>query len=231
MKLSIIMPVYNEKDTLLEILRRVQAVDLAALGLHKEIILIDDQSKDGTRELYKSINSPNVRIFFHDVNQGKGAAIRTGLQHATGDIVMIQDADLEYNPAEYPKLLKPILDGNSSVVYGSRLMHTDMKNMYWLHYLGNKFLSLATTVLYGTRITDMETCYKVMKRDVVQRLTLRARRFDFEPEITAKILKAGHKILEVPITFEARAFEDGKKITWRDGVKALWYLFRYRFSD
>ncbi|MBI4450652.1 glycosyltransferase family 2 protein [Candidatus Woesearchaeota archaeon] len=229
MKLSIIMPVYNEKDTLLEILSRVQAVDLASL--QKEIILVDDQSKDGTRELYKCINHSNVRIFFHEVNQGKGAAIRTGLQHATGDIIMIQDADLEYNPAEYPKLLKPILDGQASVVYGSRLMHTDMKNMYWLHYLGNKFLSLATTVLYGTHITDMETCYKVMKCDVVKALKLRARRFDFEPEITAKILKSGNRILEVPITFEARAFEEGKKITWRDGVKALWYLFRYRFSD
>jgi len=226
--LSIIVPAYNEEKTILEVLKRVEKAD--SLKLKKEIIVVNDCSKDSTGKILQKVKN-RYKVFNHEVNQGKGAAIRTGLQHATGDIIIIQDADMEYDPKEFPKLLKPILDGETDVVYGSRLINMDIKNMYWLHYFGNKSLSLATTIIYGTKITDMETGYKVFRKQVVEGLQLKARRFDFEPEITAKIIRRGYKIKELPIDFEARSFEEGKKITWRDGVKALYYLLYYRFFN
>ena len=231
MKLSIIIPAYNEQDTILEIIRKVKKAD--ALNLKKEIIVVDDFSKDMTRDVLLKSKDSEVKIFFHEINKGKGAAIRTGLQHATGDIILIQDADLEYNPEEYPKLLKPILEENVKVVYGSRLnvIKKNLDRMYKLHYFGNVFLTLMTNLLYGSKITDMETGYKVFTREVIKNIKLRARRFDFEPEITAKILKNGYKIREVPINFAARSFDEGKKITWVDGIKALLYLIKYRFVD
>lgn len=230
MKLSIIIPAYNEEKNILEVVSKVKKVDLGSIT--KEIIIVDDFSTDGTRKLLSELKDSS-KIFFHQKNQGKGAAIRTGLKHATGDIILIQDADLEYNPEEYPKLLKPILENKTQVVYGSRLeaIKKNLKNMYKLHYFGNVFLTLITNLLYGTKITDMETCYKAMKRGVIEKINLKAKRFDFEPEITAKILKKGYKIIEVPISFVGRSFEEGKKITWRDGIKAVYYLLKYRFTD
>ena len=236
MKLTIIIPAYNEEKTISEIIKRVKKAGIGSIK--KEIIIVDDFSKDKTREILLKLRDSSVKIFFHEKNKGKGAAIRTGLQHATGDIILIQDADMEYNPEEYPKLLKPILEENAKVVYGSRLTaikslynNRDKREMYTLHYIGNVFLTLMTNILYGSKITDMETGYKVFKREVIKNIKLRARRFDFEPEITAKILKRGYKIKEVPISFNARSFHEGKKITWIDGIKALLYLIKYRLVD
>jgi glycosyltransferase involved in cell wall biosynthesis len=179
------------------------------------------------------LKDSSLKIFFHQKNHGKGAAIRTALKHATGDIIIIQDADLEYDSTEYPKLLKPIIEKETKVVYGSRLkaIKKNLKNMYKLHYLGNAFLTLMTNLLYGSMISDMETCYKVFKKEVLNDIKLKSKRFDFEPEITAKILKKGYKIKEVPINFVGRKFDEGKKITWKDGIKALYYLIKYRFVD
>jgi len=225
MKLSIIIPVFNEEKTIVDVFNRVKKVKI---GMDKEIIIVDDCSKDNTKEELKKIK--DAKIFFHDVNQGKGAAIRTGLQHVTGDVVMIQDADLEYDINEYPKLLDPIKNNEADVVYGSRFMGK-YKPKYWTYYMGNKFLTLLTNLLYGSSITDMETCYKVMKADIIKGIKLRARRFDFEPEITAKLMKKRIRILEVPISYECRDFDEGKKISWKDGVKAIYYLMRYRLFD
>ena len=231
MKLSIIIPVYNEEKSILEVISRVKKVNLGSIT--KEIIIIDDFSTDNTRKIMLELKDPSLKIFFHQKNHGKGAAIRTGLKHATGDIILVQDADLEYNPKEYPKLLKPIIEGKTKVVYGSRLeaIKRNLKKMYKLHYFGNLFLTIVTNMLYGAKITDMETGYKVFRKEVIQNINLRAKRFDFEPEITAKILKKGYKITEVPIDFMGRKFNEGKKITWKDGVKALYYLIKYRFTD
>lgn len=231
MKLSILIPAYNEENNILEIISRVQKAKLE--DITKEIIIIDDFSTDNTRKILSELKDSSIKIFFHQQNQGKGAAIRTGLKHATGEIILIQDADLEYNPEEYPALLKPILENRAKVVYGSRIdtIRKNIKNMYKLHYFGNVFLTIMTNMLYGAKITDMETGYKAFKKEVIGDISLRARRFDFEPEITAKILKKGYKIVEVPISFAARKFEEGKKITWKDGVKALYYLIKYRFVD
>lgn len=230
-KLSVIIPVFNEEKTLMNILDRVLKVPLKKI--QKEIIIVDDCSVDKTKDILNKIKNNKIKIFFHQKNQGKGAAIRTGLKNSTGDIILIQDADLEYSPEEYPKLIQPILDKKTKVVYGSRLIDIKKhkKNMYWLHYLGNWFLTSITNILYNSRITDMETCYKVFTKDVIKKIKLRARRFDFEPEITSKILKKRYKIYEVPIEFNARRFDEGKKITWIDGIKALFYLIRYRFFD
>jgi glycosyltransferase involved in cell wall biosynthesis len=225
MKLSVIIPVYNEKDTLREIIARVRAVPL-----EKEIILVDDCSKDGSREILKALNDPDIRTIFHEKNQGKGAALRTGFQYVTGDVVVVQDADLEYDPNELLKLIEPIKEGKADVVYGSRFSGKTDK-MTFAHWFGNKMLTVTTNILYGTKLTDMETCYKMVKAPIIKSLKLRANRFDFEPEITAKLLKSGKKILEIPITYQGRDWEEGKKITWKDGFAALWSLIKYRFVD
>ncbi len=231
MKLSIIIPAYNEEKTILKVISRVKNINLG--NIKKEIIVVDDFSRDGTRKLLERLQDRRLKIFFHEKNKGKGAAIRTALKRATGDIMLIQDADLEYDPEEYRKLLKPIINGKAKVVYGSRLesIRKNLKKMYKLHYFGNLFLTVITSVLYGAKITDMETGYKVFRKEVVKNMSLKAKRFDFEPEITAKILKKGYKIAEVPIDFMGRKFSEGKKITWKDGVKALYYLIKYRFVD
>lgn len=229
-KLSVMIPVYNEKSTLEEIVRQVRAVKLD--GVETEIIAVDDGSTDGSREvLQKLAQTPDFRAYFHEKNQGKGAAIQTAIQHAQGDILLIQDADLEYDPRDYAVLLRPILEGRTCVVYGSRFLGGPHKTMFFSHMLGNKLLTLVTNILYDTILSDMETCYKVFCREVAEGITLRSRRFDLEPEITAKILKRGYRVLEVPISYYGREYVEGKKITWRDGPVALWTLIKYRFVN
>jgi len=224
MKLSIIMPVYNEKQTLLEILEKVKKIPY-----DKEILIVDDGSTDGTREVLETLEAP-IRVILHEKNQGKGAAIRSGLKEAKGEFILIQDADLEYDPEEVQKLFAPIEKGKSEVVYGSRFTG-ERRNMFFLHWMGNKFLTLVTNVLYNSTLSDMETCYKLIKRDIILSFPLRCNRFDFEPEVTAKILKQKIRIYEVPISYCGREFDEGKKITWRDGIVALWVLIKYRFID
>lgn len=244
MKLSVVIPVYNEASTLREIIRRVSAVKIEVatdtfgpsgetLLVDKEIIVVDDGSSDGSRQIIEQeAAAGRVRAFYHERNQGKGAAVRTGFQHATGDFVIIQDADLEYDPREYKVLLLPLLEGRSKVVYGSRFRGGPTKAMFFSHMLGNRFLTLVSNILYDTIITDMETCYKCFRTEVIRNLPLRARGFEFEPEVTAKVLKRGYRIYEVPISYTGREFEEGKKIRpWRDGLKALWTLVKYRFVD
>ncbi len=226
--LSIIVPVFNEEKTLLPLLEKVQKVKL--MGLKKQIVVVDDGSSDKTRDVLKKLKMPNVEIYYHEKNKGKGAAIRTAIPHTTGDFVVVQDADLEYDPADYEKLLIPLLDGSSDVVYGSRFMGPHRAFLFW-HYVGNKFLSLVTSFLYDAILTDMETCYKVFKGEILRGLTLRSNRFEFEPEVTAKILKKGYRLFELPISYHGRGFKDGKKITWKDGFSALYTLIRYRFMD
>lgn len=230
-KLSVIIPVYNEKKTIRKTIDKVKNTQLR--NISKEIIVVDDCSNDGTREILKNIGDKSLKILYHEKNMGKGSAILRGLKDAAGDIILIQDADLEYNPKEYKRLLKPIIENKSEVVYGSRFnsIRKNLKKMYKLHYIGNLFLTFMTNLLYGVKITDMETGYKVFTREVIKNMTLNANRFDFEPEITAKIIKRGYKIYEVPISFKGRKFDEGKKITWIDGVKAAYYLIKYRFSD
>ena len=230
-KLSIIMPVYNEQKTLDSMLRKVYAVRIS--GLSKEIIAVNDGSTDKSAGILESWKKKGIKVIHHKKNEGKGAAVRTGILKSTGNIIIIQDADLEYDPKEYRKILSPILKNNANVVYGSRLkaIQRNLKDMYLTHYLGNRALSLMTSVLYGSRITDMETGYKAMRKEVLEGMVLNSRRFDIEPEITAKILKRGYKIVEVPIAFRGRMFDEGKKITWRDGIAALWTLLRYRFTN
>ncbi|MCU1458548.1 MAG: dolichyl-phosphate mannose synthase related protein [Actinomycetia bacterium] len=226
-KLSVIVPVYNERNTVVEIVRRMRAV---TLDVDLEIILIDDGSTDGTRAVLPQLQDSTLRVVLHPNNKGKGSAIRTGLEHVTGDLVLIQDADLEYDPEDWPKLLSPIMKGRALVVYGSRFTG-ERRNMLFLHWIGNRMLSLATNVLYNTTLSDMETCYKLFDRTVLDGMTLHAERFDFEPEITAKVLKKKIRIYEVPISYAGREFDEGKKITWRDGFMALWTLVKYRFSE
>lgn len=227
-KLSIVIPVYNEKKTILDVLDAVESVDLG--GIEKEFVIVDDFSTDGTREILKNLKKNSYKIFFHSENQGKGSALRTGFKHSTGDIIIIQDADLEYNPEDYKKLVQPVVDNVAKVVYGSRFLSHHIPR-YTVYYWGNILLSWLTTLLYLKRVSDMETCYKVFTKEVLDSLNLRGRRFDIEPEITAKILKRGHSILEIPISYHCRAFSEGKKINWRDGIKAIYYLIKYRFVD
>lgn len=228
MKLSIIIPVYNEKGTIKEIIERVRCVDIG--NIEKEIIIVDDFSTDGSRDVLKDEEKSGIRAIYHEKNEGKGAAIRTALGHITGDLILIQDADLEYDPEDYTKLLNPILKGKADVVYGSRFTG-ERRNMLFLHWVGNRFLTLVTNILYNTTLSDMETCYKLFRAKAVEGVKIRSNRFSFEPEITAKVLKKGIRIYEVPISYAGREFKEGKKITWRDGFSALWTLVKYRFID
>lgn len=231
-KLSILIPVYNELNTLVPVLEMVSQADSS--GLEKELIVVDDGSTDGTRDIMHNLDASkyNAKIYYHEHNQGKGAALRTAQGYATGDVILIQDADLEYSPKEYPELLRPILDGKADVVYGSRLSGGKVtRAFHFYHYLGNKFLTLLTNVLYNCTITDMETCYKVFKADVFKKVQIKSNRFDFEPEITAKILKQKVRIYELPISYFGRDYSEGKKITWLDGFGAIWALVRFRFTD
>ncbi len=224
--LSVIVPVFNERATVTEIVRRMRAVDL---GLDLEIIIVDDGSSDGTEKVLPALEDSTVRVLHHDGNRGKGAAIRTGLAVARGDLILIQDADLEYDPEDWPKLLAPIARGRAQVVYGSRFTG-ERKNMLVWHWIGNRVLSAVTNVLYNTTLSDMETCYKLFDRRVLDGITIQSDRFDFEPEITAKVLRRGYRIYEVPISYTGREFDEGKKISWRDGFGALRALIRFRFS-
>jgi glycosyltransferase involved in cell wall biosynthesis len=228
-KLSILMPVYNERNTIAEILRRVQAVHLD--GVIKEIVVVDDGSVDGTREILRNLPpAEELHVYFHPENQGKGAAVRTAISHATGDILLIQDADLEYDPRDYPVLIQPILEGRAKVVYGSRFLGPRMAMFFW-HMLGNKLLTLLTNILYDAILSDMETGYKAFRAEVIRSIPLRSRRFEFEPEVTAKVLKRGHRIYEVPISYAGREYREGKKIGPKDAFPALWTLLKYRFVD
>ena len=227
-RLSIIIPIYNEKNTLREILKRVQEVDT---GLNTELILVDDYSQDGTRDILKEIDQENIRIFYHEKNKGKGAALRTGFSNATGDIILIQDADLEYDPHEYPTLLAPILDGRADVVYGSRFMGGAHRVLFYWHYVGNKWLTTLSNVFSNLNLTDMETCYKVFKRSLLKRMNLKSNRFGFEPEITIKFAKLNCRMYEVPISYSGRDYAEGKKIGWKDGVAALFHIIRFKFFD
>jgi glycosyltransferase involved in cell wall biosynthesis len=228
-KLSVVVPVYNEKDTLAEILERIRGVKL-----NKEIILVDDCSQDGTREMLARMErcpeNSDLKICYHEKNQGKGAALRTGFEKATGDYVIVQDADLEYDPDDYPALLTPILENRADVVYGSRFAGHS-RNMLSLHRAGNQFLTLLTNVLYQTTISDMETCYKLIPAGLIKQIRIESNRFNFEPEITAKILKRKLRVVEVPIRYQGRSFSEGKKITWRDGFSAVWTLLKFRFKE
>ncbi|HVM33075.1 MAG TPA: glycosyltransferase family 2 protein [bacterium] len=226
--LSIIVPVYNEEKTVALILKTVSRLSLP--GIQKDIVVVNDGSSDGTAAVLRKIKIPGVRIFQHEKNRGKGAAIRTAIPHTRGDFVIIQDADLEYDPNDYRKLLEPLIQGRADVVYGSRFRGVHRAFMFW-HSLGNKFLTFVTNLLYDTILTDMETCYKVFRGEVLRGLTLRSDRFEIEPEMTAKILKAKCRVFEVPISYSGRGFEEGKKITWKDGFGALATLVRYRFLD
>jgi glycosyltransferase involved in cell wall biosynthesis len=229
MKLSVIMPVFNERETLREILQQVRDVELA--GIEKEILVVDDGSTDGSREiLAEEAETANLHFFHHDTNRGKGAAVRTAIDHATGDMILIQDADLEYDPRDYPKLIQPIVEGRVTVVYGSRFLGPRKAMLFW-HMLGNKLLTLTTNILYNAILSDMETCYKCFRADVIKDIPLRAKRFEFEPEVTAKVLKRGHRIFEVPISYYGREYYEGKKISWRDAPLALWTLLKYRVVD
>ncbi len=229
--LSVIIPVYNERKTILQLLNKVDAVKIP--GIKKEIIIVDDRSLDGTSILLKKLEkTAKYRIFFHKKNLGKGAALRTGFKKARGDILIIQDADLEYDPNDYKKLIKPILNNETDVVYGSRFNHPKFKPAHRLFYLGNIFLSLMTRLLYFRKITDMETCYKMFRKSALKGINIKAKGFDFEPEITAKFIKKGYKIKEIPVWYKGRPPKEGKKLKpFKDGIKALYYLIYYRFYD
>ena len=228
MFLSVIIPVYNESAKIPDVLERVLNVNIP---LDKEIVVVDDGSTDGTREFLERYSSPSVKIIYSESNMGKGASVRKGIKICKGDIILIQDADLEYFPEEYPRLLEPIIEGKEKVVYGSRFLGKGPMdvNTYFYYVIANKLLSLLTSFLYGKRITDMETGFKVFAKEVVESLCLKSDRFQIEPEITAKILKAGYRILEIPITYSPRTVRQGKKIGFKDGLQAVWTLFKYRF--
>jgi glycosyltransferase involved in cell wall biosynthesis len=223
--LSVIVPVFNERTTVAEVIRRIRAV---SLPVAVEVIVVDDGSSDGTDKVLAALGDSTVRVINHGVNRGKGAAIRTGLETVRGDLVLVQDADLEYDPADWSKLLDPILRGKADVVYGSRFTG-ERKNMMPLHWMGNRFLSLVTNILYSSTLSDMETCYKLFDRKVLEGITIQSDKFDFEPEITAKVLRRGYRIYEVPISYAGREADEGKKITWRDGFGALAALVKFRF--
>lgn len=236
MKLSIIVPVFNEENTILEVIKRL--LNTGFPKIDREIIIVDDGSTDSTREKLKQIKSKEIKIIYHKINLGKGAAVKTGISNSKGDYIIIQDADLEYNPNQINNLLKPVLENKAKVIYGTRLNRMphlkkeEKKHLFILHYFGNRFLSLVTSILYGQWITDMETCYKLFPKIAVEKIKLNAKGFEFEPEITAKLLKQGYRIKEVPINVVPRGYEEGKKLnTVKDGTKALWYLLKYRFVN
>ncbi len=224
--LSVVMPVFNEQETIEEIVRRVLAVPMRI-----DLIVVDDGSTDGTREQLAALQRElGFRLILQERNQGKGAALRRGFEEVSGELVIIQDADLEYSPEEYPELVQLICEGRADVVYGSRFLGRHRVFMF-SHYLGNRIVTLLTNVLYNTMLTDMETCYKVMRTEVVRGMALQSKGFGIEPEMTAKIFKHGYRVYEIPITYDGRGYEQGKKITWRDGLVALWVLLKYRFRD
>lgn len=230
-KLSIVIPVYNEAATISEIVAMVRSVEI---GMEKEILLVDDCSRDGTRDVLEKMGKENadLKVLFHEVNQGKGAALRTGFAAATGDIVLIQDADLEYDPKEYPRLLAPILEGHADVVYGSRFLGGGAHRVvYYWHYIGNRFLTTLSNMTTNLNLTDMEVCYKLFKREIIQSIPLKENRFGFEVEITAKVARRKLKIYEVPISYYGRDYDEGKKIGWKDGFSALRCIVKYMFTD
>lgn len=228
-KITILIPIFNEVNTLKIILQKVE--DASFCGLEKEIILIDDFSTDGTREILQELEG-KYKIFYHEKNMGKGAALRTGFEHVTGDITVIQDADLEYEPVDYEPLVKLILDGKADVAYGSRLSGgKPSRSFMFTHLLGNKVLTLMTNILYNTTLTDMETCYKAFRTEFIKGIEIKSNRFDFEPEITAKVLKRGARLYELPISYYGREYDEGKKITWKDGIHAILALIKFRFTD
>ena len=226
MKLSVVIPVYNEVGTIREILKKV-----AAVPLEKEVIVVDDGSTDGTRDILRDDPGPGITVLMHDRNRGKGAALRTGFQKVTGDIVLVQDADLEYDPAEYPRLLGPIVEGKADVVYGSRFGGETHRVLFFWHHVGNRFLTTLSNMFTNLNLSDMETCYKVFRADLLRRLSFSSNRFGFEPEFTAKVAKLGCRIYEVPVSYHGRDYEAGKKITWKDGIAAIGCILRFRFFD
>lgn len=228
MKLSVVIPVYNEKSTIEQLVNLVRSVK----GVDLEIVIVDDASTDGSVEILKNLEKkyPDTKVIYKTVNKGKGDTLKVGFAHTTGDYVIVQDADLEYDPQDYKKLLRTLDENDVDVVYGSRFSGSYEK-MTTLHYFGNKVLTLATNILFGVILTDMETCYKLMPGDFVRKLNIKSKKFEFEPEITAKILKSGLRIKEVPINYKGRSFSEGKKITWRDGFKAAWALIKFRFTN
>ena len=228
MKFSIIIPCFNEIATIEELLRRVHESPLET----KEIIVVDDFSTDGTRELLKGYQATDIKIVLHDKNQGKGAALRSGFGHASGDVIIIQDADLEYDPQDYPRLVKPILDNKADVVFGSRFMGSDAHRvLYFWHYLGNKFLTVLSNMLTNLNLTDMETGYKVFRSDIISKFSIQENRFGFEPEITAKLAKIGCRIYEVGISYSGRTYGEGKKIGWKDGIRGIYCIMKYRITN
>ena len=229
MKLSIVIPVYNEEATLTEIIKRVQATPY-----DKELIIVDDASEDKSRDIIRALAKEydNIKIFFHERNQGKGAALRTGFGQVTGDVVLIQDADLEYNPIDYPELLKPIERGVADVVYGSRLIGSAAHRvLFFWHYVGNKIVTTLSNMFTNLNLTDMETCYKVFKAEIIKDISIKSDRFGVEPELTAKISRRRCRVYEVPISYDGRDYSEGKKITWRDGIAAVYYIIRFRFWE
>ena len=227
-KITVLVPVYNELNTLETILKKAEETNLC--GLEKEIILIDDYSTDGTRDILKNLES-KYKVLYHDKNMGKGAALKTGFANMTGDIVIVQDADLEYEPKDYENLVKEVYEGNADIVYGSRLMGKPDDSFIWTHLWGNRLITFVANILYGQKLTDIETCYKVFKRELLDGVDVKSHRFDFEPEITAKMLKKKAKFMELPISYSGRGHDEGKKITWKDGFGAIWALIKYRFVD
>jgi len=222
LKISVVVPVYNEKNTIREIVRRIQQV-----SFEKEIIIVDDYSTDGTREILKGMEGNTLKILFHDKNQGKGATLKTGFQEVTGDIVIIQDADLEYNPQEYQILIQPILEGKADAVYGSRFLACPHRVLLFWHYVGNKFLTTLSNLFTNLNLTDMETCYKAFRSSLLKNIDIKSKRFGFEPEITAKLSKLKCRIYEVPISYSGRDYSEGKKINWKDGIAAFFWIIRY----